>query len=179
MLTSIFLSKDFYLIKIEEREMYIYINHEILSNFSIFLKLNTFFKCESLLDIYCIDYTSRNKRFEITYVFLSYFFNFRLNVRTIIDKTTNLVSLSNIFKSANWLEREIWDLFCVFFTDHSDLRRILTDYGFDGFPMRKDFPLSGFIEIKYDDQKKKVIIESIKFMQDYRYFDFLNPWVIK
>jgi len=167
------------LFKLQEREFILYIDYKDLKNYLMFFKLNNLFQCKSLLDIICIDYPNRIDRFEINYHLLSYVYNFRINLKTIVNKNFGLISISDIYESANWLEREIWDMFGVFFFNHPDLRRILTDYGFEGFPLRKDFPLTGFLEVYYDEQKKKISLEPIELSQDYRFFDFLNPWEIK
>lgn len=165
-------------LKVQGREFFCYVELPELSSFLQFFKLNCFFQCKSLLDIYCVDYPTRSRRFELSYLLLSYRYNVRITVRTIVTKNLSVSSVSSVFSSASWLEREIWDMFGVFFFDHNDLRRILTDYGFEGFPLRKDFPLTGFLELKYDDQKKKVVCEPLQLVQDYRYFDFLSSWNI-
>lgn len=131
----------------------------------------------SLMDIIAVDYPSRVKRFELQYVLLSVLSNLRMTVKTVISADEVSDSISDLFPSAAWLEREIWDLFGIFFLGHSDLRRILTDYGFEGYPLRKDFPLSGFLELRYDEPLKRIVIEPIELSQTYRIFDFKNPWV--
>ena len=124
------------------------------------------------------DYPLKNKRFEIVYDLLSICFNSRIRVKTSVNELTTVESSMSIFSAANWYEREIWDLFGIFFKNHSDLRRILTDYGFEGHPLRKDFPLSGYTEVKYSENSKRVINETIEFAQEYRTFDFFSPWGI-
>jgi NADH-quinone oxidoreductase subunit C len=163
-------------VQVREKEVVVYVTSDNVKNIVFFLKNNVFFQFKSLLDIYCVDYLERDTRFEISYVLLSYVYNYRITVRTLVEKDKGVFSLFSYFSSAGWLEREVWDMFGIFFYNHPDLRRILTDYGFEGFPLRKDFPLTGFFEVRYDDQVKKVVLEPVEFTQDYRYFDFLSPW---
>jgi len=125
-----------------------------------------------------VDYPSRLKRFEVVYNLLSIQYNSRIRIKTLVDELSPLDSLVSIYSASNWFERETWDMFGIFFTQHPDLRRILTDYGFEGHPLRKDFPLSGFVEVRYDDTEKRVITEPIEMTQEFRYFDFSNPWEI-
>lgn len=150
------------------------------SNIIYFLKNNIFFSLNQLLDFTVIDRLEmaikKNKRFEFIYVLLSTNFNCRVFIRGFISIFESLESVSGFFNSANWLEREVWDMFGVFIVNHPDLRRILTDYGFLGFPFRKDFPLSGYIELRYDDVYKYVIMEPLELSQEFRYFKFENPW---
>lgn len=142
-----------------------------------FLHLHGGCRFRSLLDLHCTDWLSRRPfRFEIGYHLLSYGHNLRLQLLLPLPPGEPVPSVTPLFPSAGWLEREVWDLFGVFFTGHGDLRRILTDYGFEGFPLRKDFPLSGFLELRYDDGSKKLSLEPLEFTQEYRYFDFLSPW---
>lgn len=115
-------------------------------------------------------------RFEVIYNLLSLRFNTRIRVKTYTDELTPIDSVTGIYKSANWLEREVWDMYGVFFANHPDLRRILTDYGFQGHPQRKDFPLSGYVELRYDDEKKRVVCEPLEFAQEFRKFDLRAPW---
>jgi NADH dehydrogenase (ubiquinone) Fe-S protein 3 len=146
--------------------------YEVLS----FLKdhSNCQFKC--LTEICGVDFPSRNQRFEVVYCLLSLTFNTRIRVKTIVDETTPLESVTSVYAGANWIEREVWDLFGVFFHGHPDLRRILTDYGFEGHPFRKDFPLGGYKEVRYDELKKRVVVEPVEFSQEFRSFDFESPW---
>ncbi len=140
------------------------------------LKENENFKFNQLTDIIAVDYPNKKKRFEIVYIFLSVTLNYRILLSTDVEEDESIDSLTSIFPSANWYEREIWDLFGVTFNNHPDLRRILTDYGFNGFPLRKDFPLSGNVEVRYDLASKKVIYEPVKLAQSFRTFDFESPW---
>lgn len=125
-------------------------------------------------DLCIIDYPDKKERFELNYNFLSIKYNFRVFIKTYTQ--SYIASLASIFSSANWIERECWDMFGVFFLNHPDLRRILTDYGFDGFPLRKDFPLTGYIEIRYDDEKANIVYEPLEMTQEYRLFNFTSPW---
>nr|AEP43594.1 NADH dehydrogenase subunit 9 [Phytophthora sp. 'personii'] len=145
----------------------------------IFFKNHTNSQFKILSEICAVDYISKEKRFEIIYNLLSIRFNSRLKVKITINELQPVDSIINIYKAANWCEREIWDMFGIFFSNHPDLRRILTDYGFEGYPLRKDFPLSGFLEIFYNEVKKRVVYEPINLSQQYRLFEFNNPWVKK
>jgi NADH dehydrogenase (ubiquinone) Fe-S protein 3 len=141
-----------------------------------FLKDHYFCQYKVLSAISGTDYPQKSARFEISYELLSLRLNNRLRVKTQVDEITSLESAVYIYRCADWWEREIWDLFGVFFTNHPDLRRILTDYGFEGHPLRKDFPLSGYIEVRYDERKKRVVCEPLSLAQEFRTFDFKNPW---
>ncbi len=129
-----------------------------------------------LIDICGVDYPDKEERFEIVYHLLSMKQNHRVRVKLTANEASPVPSLSAVFPCANWFEREVWDMYGVFFSDHPDLRRILTDYGFDGHPLRKDFPLTGYVEMRYDEDQKRVIYEPVKLTQDFRNFDFLSPW---
>lgn len=129
-----------------------------------------------LIDICGVDYPEREERFDIVYHLLSPWKNTRIRVKIKTDAETPVPSIVGIFPAANWFEREAFDLYGVVFEGHPDLRRILTDYGFEGHPLRKDFPLTGFVELRYDDEQKRVVYEPVQLMQDYRDFDYLSPW---
>jgi NADH-quinone oxidoreductase subunit C len=129
-----------------------------------------------LIDICGADYPERERRFDVVYHLLSPWQNRRIRVRVTTDEETPVPSLTSLFPAANWFEREAYDLYGILFSGHPDLRRILTDYGFEGHPLRKDFPLTGFVELRYDDELKRVVYEPVKLMQEYRSFDFLSPW---
>ena len=129
-----------------------------------------------LMDICGVDYPEREQRFEIVYNLLSLTHNLRIRIKVTCGEEASVPTASSVFSSANWWEREVWDLFGVMFSGHPDLRRILTDYGFEGHPLRKDFPLTGFVEMRYDDEKKRVVYEPVKLTQEFRTFDFLSPW---
>ncbi len=135
---------------------------------------NCHFKC--LVDLCSVDYPERPERFEIVYNLLSHLHGLRIRVKTSTDEDTPVPSVSGLFSSATWFEREAWDLYGVFFSDHPDLRRLLTDYGFEGYPMRKDFPLTGYVEVRYDDEQKRVVYEPVSLAQEFRSFDYLSPW---
>jgi len=130
----------------------------------------------TLLDVCGVDYPDDEERFEIVYHLLSMTHNTRVRVKLRTDEDTPVDSATGLFSAANWWEREVWDMFGVAFVDHPDLRRILTDYGFEGHPLRKDFPLTGYIEVRYDDEQKRIVYEPVKLTQEFRTFDFLSPW---
>jgi NADH-quinone oxidoreductase subunit C len=130
----------------------------------------------SLIDICGVDYPEREERFDVVYHLLSPWLNHRIRVRARTDAAHPVPSIVGVFPAANWFEREAYDLYGILFEGHPDLRRLLTDYGFQGHPLRKDFPLTGFVELRYDDELKRVVYEPVKLMQDYRSFDFLSPW---
>ena len=129
-----------------------------------------------MIDITAVDYPSNEKRFKIVYFLLSHEFNQRIIINSLINENEKVETLTNIFPSANWMEREVFDMYGVSFKDHPDLRRILTDYGFEGHPLRKDFPLTGNSEVRYSEEQKKVISEPVKLEQNYRNFDYESPW---
>lgn len=139
----------------------------------IFLKNHTNAQFKTLLDIVIVDYPLRRERFEIIYVFLSVSRNTRLLVKSTLSVLSSIASITHYYAVAGWFEREAWDLFGIFFTNNFDLRRILTDYGFEGHPFRKDFPLSGYVELRYDENQKRIISEFVEVSQEYRHFDFL------
>ena len=141
-----------------------------------FLKYHTNCQYKLLSDMCVVDYPTRKHRFDIIYNFLSIRYNSRIRLKVILNNLQIIPSISSIFSCANWWEREAWDMFGVFFSEHPDLRRILSDYGFEGHPMRKDFPLSGFMEVRYSELKKRVIYEPISLPQEFRTFDFESPW---
>ena len=129
-----------------------------------------------LVDICGVDYPQRAKRFDVVYNLLSLTHNQRIRVKVQTDEDTPVPSVNSVFAAAGWFERETYDLYGVWFADHPDLRRILTDYGFEGHPLRKDFPLTGFVELRWDDVQKRVVYEPVKLTQEFRRFDFLSPW---
>ncbi len=157
-------------------QLFIEINVEDLSSTILFLKTHDKCRFKQLIDITAVDYPEKEKRFKIVYLLLSHENNLRIIININIDEKTAVPSITKIFPSANWMEREVFDMYGVSFKDHPDLRRILTDYGFDGYPLRKDFPLTGHTEVRYSEVKKKVISESVKLDQEYRNFDFESPW---
>ena len=141
-----------------------------------FLKEDQNCKFNILIDICGVDYPEKDKRFEIVYHFLSLSVNRRIRIKLMTDEGTKVPSIVDLFPSAGWYEREVYDLFGVIFSGNTDLRRLLTDYGFKGHPLRKDFPLTGYVEVRYDEEQKRVIYEPVKLTQEFRNFDFVSPW---
>ena len=161
---------------IEYNEILIEINEDNLVECLQFLKSNESCKFKQLIDIAAIDYPNEEKRFELVYLLLSIENNLRVKISTSFELDEKVPSITKIFPSANWMEREIFDMYGIKFINHPDLRRILTDYNFKGHPLRKDFPLTGFNEVRYSEKDKKVIYEPVKLEQNYRNFDFSSPW---
>ena len=161
---------------IRHGQIYISINPEDLLETVLSLKTNDNTKFRQLIDITAVDYPENEKRFKLVYLFLSHELNQRIVLTYNINENQHISSLTKIFPSANWMEREIFDMYGINFSDHPDLRRILTDYGFEGFPLRKDFPLTGHTEVRYSEEEKKVVLEPVKLEQTYRNFDFESPW---
>ena len=162
--------------EINFEELLIEIKPEELTSVLQFLKTDENCKFRQLIDIAGVDYPSESKRFNLVYFLLSHEYNLRIKIKVKIDKDQKSLSVTKIFPSANWMEREIFDMFGIKFSNHPDLRRILTDYNFEGYPLRKDFPLTGFTEVRYSEKEKKVISEPVKLEQNYRDFDFESPW---
>ena len=162
--------------EIKHDQLYIEINKEDLIDVILFLKTDKDTKFRQLIDITAVDYPEQTQRFKLVYLFLSHEFNQRMIVSYFVSENEVINSLTSIFPAANWMEREVFDMYGVNFKDHPDLRRILTDYGFKGHPLRKDFPLTGFNEVRYSEKEKKVIYEPVKLEQNYRNFDFESPW---
>lgn len=152
------------------------ISCEHLVPFATLLKNHSNSQCKQLIDLTAVDYPSRKERFSLVYQILSVHYNSRIRIKTEIDEITPVHSITALFSSAGWWERECWDMFGIFFSNHPDLRRILTDYGFQGHALRKDFPLSGYVEVRYDDSEKRVVTEPVELTQEFRYFDFASPW---
>jgi NADH-quinone oxidoreductase subunit C len=130
----------------------------------------------SIIDVTAVDWPNREQRFDVVYHLMSPRLNQRIRVKAVTDEVTPVPSLIDVFRGADWYERETFDLYGVLFTGHPDMRRLLTDYGFEGHPLRKDFPLTGFVEVRYDDEQKRVVYEKVKLAQEFRTFDFLSPW---
>ena len=162
--------------KIKHNQLYVTINSEDLLDVILLLKTNKNIKFRQLIDITAVDYPENQKRFKIVYLLLSHEFNQRIILNYFISENEKISSLTKIFPSANWMEREVFDMYGIKFNDHPDMRRILTDYGFEGHPLRKDFPLTGHNEVRYSEDKKKVIYEPVKLEQNYRNFDYESPW---
>ena len=157
-------------------QLFINIDSNNLISSILFLKTNEKCRFRQLIDITAVDYPEKEKRFKVVYLLLSHENNLRILINMNIDEKTLVPSITKIFPSANWMEREVFDMYGISFKDHPDLRRILTDYGFEGYPLRKDFPLTGHTEVRYSEEKKKVIYEPVKLDQEYRDFDFESPW---
>ena len=162
--------------KINHNHIYINIESENLLEVVLFLKNNNQTKFKQLIDITAVDYPENERRFKLVYLLLSHEFNSRIILDFFINENEIVTSLTSVFPSSNWMEREVFDMYGVKFKDHPDLRRILTDYGFKGHPLRKDFPLTGHNEVRYSEDDKKVIYEPVKLEQNYRNFDYESPW---
>ena len=162
--------------KINYDQLFIETNIKTLYSIILYLKTNNKCRFRQLIDITAVDYPEREQRFKIVYLLLSHENNLRIIINISIDEKTSAPSITKIFPSANWMEREVFDMYGISFKDHPDLRRILTDYGFEGYPLRKDFPLTGHTEVRYSEDKKKVISEPVRLDQQYRDFDFESPW---
>ena len=162
--------------EINFNQLFIDVDVEDIISTILFLKTNEKCRFRQLIDITAVDYPQDEKRFKVVYLLLSHEKNLRIIINTKIDEKIIVPSITKIFPSANWMEREVFDMYGISFKDHPDLRRILTDYGFNGYPLRKDFPLTGHTEVRYSEEKKKVISEPVKLDQEYRDFDFESPW---
>ena len=162
--------------QIEFGQLNIDIEIQNIAEVILFLKNENKCKFKQLIDITAVDFPHKEQRFKIVYLLLSHENNLRIIINTNIKENETLPSITKIFSSANWMEREVFDMYGILFSEHPDLRRILTDYGFTGHPLRKDFPLTGHTEVRYSEEKKKVITEPVKLDQEYRDFDFDSPW---
>ena len=162
--------------KINFGQLFIEIDIEALYSTILYLKTNSKCRFKQLIDITAVDYPEKEKRFKLVYLLLSHENNLRILVNVNIDEKLHVPSITKIFPSANWMEREVFDMYGISFKNHPDLRRILTDYGFKGYPLRKDFPLTGHTEVRYSEEHKKVVSEPVKLDQEYRNFDFESPW---
>ena len=162
--------------KILHNQLYLEINKDDLIDVILFMKTNKDTKLRQLIDITAVDYPEETQRFKMVYLLLSHEFNHRIILSYYINENEVINSLTSIFPAANWMEREVFDMYGINFKDHPDLRRILTDYGFEGHPLRKDFPLTGHTEVRYSEEQKKVINEQVKLEQNYRNFDYESPW---
>ena len=162
--------------EIKHEQLYINIENKDLIDVTLFIKSNENTKFRQLIDITVVDYPENAQRFKVVYLFLSHEFNQRIILTYLISENEVIPSLTPIYPAANWMEREVFDMYGVKFKDHPDMRRILTDYGFEGHPLRKDFPLTGHTEVRYSEEQKKVISEPVKLEQNYRNFDYESPW---
>ena len=162
--------------EIKLNQLFIDVNFQDIISTILFLKTNEKCKFKQLIDITAVDYPHKEERFKLVYLLLSLENNLRIVININIDEKIIVPSLTKIYPASNWMEREVFDMYGIYFKDHPDLRRILTDYGFKGHPLRKDFPLTGHTEVRYDENEKKVISETVKLDQDYRNFDSESPW---
>ena len=162
--------------EINLNQLFIEVDVADLISSLLFLKTNNKCRFKQLIDITAVDYPQKEKRFKVVYLLLSHENNLRIIININIDEKSIVPTITKIFPSANWMEREVFDMYGISFKDHPDLRRILTDYGFEGHPLRKDFPLTGHTEVRYSEEKKKVVYEPVKLDQKYRDFDFESPW---
>ena len=162
--------------KIKHDQIYLLIDSDDIIDVILFLKTNVNTKFRQLIDITAVDFPEKEQRFKIVYLLLSHEFNTRVLIEFNISEGEKIPSLTKIFPSANWMEREVFDMYGIDFKDHPDMRRILTDYGFEGHPLRKDFPITGHNEVRYSEETKKVIYEPVKLEQNYRNFDYESPW---
>ena len=161
---------------IENGELTIEARRAEITTVISFLRDDPICKFSSLIDICGVDYPSRERRFDVVYHMLSMAHNTRIRIKVTTDETVPVHSVTSLFPNADWYEREAFDMYGILFDEHPDLRRILTDYGFEGYPLRKDFPLSGFVEVRYDEERKSVVYEPVNLPQEYRSFDFMSPW---
>lgn len=163
-------------IQFYQKEIVIYTSSSYLLRTLSFLKNHVLFQYNMLVQITAVDYLKKKTRFEIVYELLSIRYNSRIKLKVCLNEFQSIESCESLFLSANWFECEVFDMYGVFFFNHSNLKRILTDYGFEGYPLRKDFPLSGYIEVKYDEKNKRIVNEFLELAQEYRSFDFISPW---
>ena len=162
--------------EIAHGELTMHVTQSSLTDFVEFLKTDGNAKFSTLVDITAIDHPDRDARFDVVYHFLSMYRNHRIRLKISVREEDLVPSLTDVHPSANWFEREVFDMFGILFSGHPDLRRILTDYGFRGYPLRKDFPTTGYTEVRYDEEQKRVVYEPVKLVQEYRQFDFMSPW---
>ena len=169
-------SEDIISSVIEHNHLTITIVFSSLEKITSLMKINNVCQFRTLIDITAIDYPEQEERFCLVYHYLSMQQNIRIRIKSFVKEEQIVPSITNLFPSANWFEREVFDMCGILFSNHPDMRRILTDYGFQGHPLRKDFPTTGYLELRYDQEKKKVIYEPVKLTQEYRNFDFMSPW---
>ena len=170
------LPKDVLRTEVANGELTLWLRRDSIVKALTFLRDDQHTLFKQLVDITAVDYPDREERFEVVYNLLSLKHNLRARVKLATDETAPVASVAGVFNSAIWYEREAWDMYGVFFANHPDLRRLLTDYGFEGHPLRKDFPLTGYVEVRYDEDQKRVVYEPVKLTQDFRSFDFMSPW---
>ena len=160
----------------ERGELTLHVHTSAIVRVLIYLRDQPNCQFKMMVDLCGVDYPEREERFEVVYHLLSLKHNQRVRVKVTTDEGTPVPSVTGVFGAANWYEREVWDMYGVYFAEHPDLRRLLTDYGFEGHPMRKDFPQTGYVEVQYDEEQKRVVYQPVKMRQDWRSFDFLSPW---
>lgn len=170
------LSEGLIAVEVAGDELVLIVHRERIVRVLTFLRDDVNCQFKQLMDVCGADYPGREERFEVVYNLLSLTHNQRIRVKLRTDARSPVPTATGVFSSADWWERETWDMYGIYFRDHPDLRRILTDYGFEGHPLRKDFPLTGYVEVRYDDLEKRVVYEPVKLTQDFRNFDFLSPW---
>ena len=163
-------------VDIDRDELTVLVRSDVLPRALRFLRDDVNCQFKQLMDVCGVDFPGRAQRFEVVYNLLSLTHNRRIRIKVRTDERTPVPTVTGIFSSAGWWEREAWDLYGILFSEHPDLRRILTDYGFEGHPLRKDFPLTGYVEVRWDDEQKRIVYEPVKLPQDFRNFDFLSPW---
>jgi NADH-quinone oxidoreductase subunit C len=161
---------------VERAELTLHVHTSAIVRVLIYLRDQPNCQFKMMVDLCGVDYPEREERFEVVYHLLSLKHNQRVRVKVTTDEGTPVPSVTGVFGAANWYEREVWDMYGVYFAEHPDLRRLLTDYGFEGHPMRKDFPQTGYVEVQYDEEQKRVVYQPVKMRQDWRSFDFLSPW---
>lgn len=170
------LKEDLISFSIEKGELTLQVKRHTIVKILVYLRDHKDFLFKQLIDLCGVDYPDHPERFEVVYHLLSLKHNCRLRLKLTTDETNAVPSVTSVYSAANWFEREAWDMYGIKFENHPDLRRLLTDYNFEGHPLRKDFPLTGFVEVRYDDDQERVVYESLKLPQAYRNFDFLSPW---
>ncbi|OJX09484.1 MAG: NADH-quinone oxidoreductase subunit C [Caedibacter sp. 37-49] len=170
------LKEDLLTFSIERKELILIVKRQAIVKILVYLRDHKDFLFKQLIDLCGVDYPDHEERFEVVYHLLSLKHNYRLRLKLTTNEATPVPSITSVYSAANWFEREAWDMYGIKFENHPDLRRLLTDYNFEGHPLRKDFPLTGFVEVRYDDDQKRVIYDSLNLPQAYRSFDFLSPW---
>jgi len=169
-------SDDIISSEIKYQQLTVFVNLSAIEGITSVLKLNSICQFRTLIDITAVDYPEEEYRFNLVYHYLSMQQNIRIRLKSSVREDDIVPSITNLFPAANWFEREVFDMYGILFSNHPDMRRLLTDYGFQGHPLRKDFPTTGYVELRYDQEKKKVVYEPVKLNQEYRRFDFMSPW---
>ena len=169
-------SDDIISSEVKYQQLTVFVNLSAIEGITSVLKLNSICQFRTLIDITAVDYPEEEYRFNLVYHYLSMQQNIRIRLKSSVREDDIVPSITNLFPAANWFEREVFDMYGILFSNHPDMRRLLTDYGFQGHPLRKDFPTTGYVELRYDQEKKKVVYEPVKLNQEYRRFDFMSPW---